>query len=73
MRRTGGVLPRDSTSAQDGAKWSTSRSGRFSNEEKDFDTHCIGGWLSPSVGLAVLEKRTGSAGIRKQIIQPSRP
>jgi hypothetical protein len=40
-----------------GGEWSTSRTGRFTPEERAPGTHCIGGWFGPRAGLDDVEKR----------------
>jgi len=55
-------------SAQDGVKSSVSRSGRSTNDERDFSIIGIGGWLR-RVGL---ERRMDPAGNRSQILQSAR-
>jgi hypothetical protein len=39
------------TSALVGDKWSASRPGRFTPEERDPGTHCIEGWVDLRTGL----------------------
>jgi hypothetical protein len=45
------------TPALAGGEWSASNPGRFTPGEKTPDTHWIGGWVDPRVGLDDLEKR----------------
>jgi hypothetical protein len=45
------------TSAVAGDEWSASRPGRFTPGERAPDTHWIGGWVDPRVGLDDVEKR----------------
>jgi hypothetical protein len=44
------------TSALVGGEWSASRPCRFTPGERAPDTHWIGGWVDPSVGLHNMEK-----------------
>jgi hypothetical protein len=39
------------------SRWSASRPGRFTPEERAPGTHWIGGWVGPRVDLEGLEKR----------------
>jgi hypothetical protein len=45
------------TSALVGGEWSASRPGRFNPGERAPDTHWIGGWVGPRVGLNDGERR----------------
>jgi hypothetical protein len=57
--------------ATDGGEWSVSRTCRFTPRESDLGTHCIGGWVSPGVGLeAVEERKSYIAGNRTRAVQP---
>jgi hypothetical protein len=47
------------TSALDGVEWSVSYPARFTTEERDLGTHCIGGWLGPKAGLKAAKKSLG--------------
>jgi hypothetical protein len=53
------------TSGLDGGEWSASRPGRFTPGETAPGTHCIGGWVGPSAGLDVIEKRKTSCPYRE--------
>jgi hypothetical protein len=45
------------TSALYGGEWSASRSGRLLLSEKSPEIHCVGGWMSLTAGLDVLDTR----------------
>jgi hypothetical protein len=48
---------RSETSALDEGVWSASLTGRFTPRERAPDTHWIGGWVGPRVGLDTVVKR----------------
>jgi hypothetical protein len=52
------------TSELDGDEWSVSRPGLCTPRERALDTHWIGGWVGPRVGLHTVVKR--------KITRPSR-
>jgi hypothetical protein len=45
------------TSALYGGEWSVSRPGRFKPGGRSSDVYWIGGWVGPTAGLDVVEKR----------------
>jgi hypothetical protein len=45
------------TSVLDGDEWSASRPGHFTHKERVPDTHWVGGWVGPVVGLDTVSKR----------------
>jgi len=56
-----------------GGEWPASRSGRFTPEERDTDSHWIGGGVGPRVGLnAVVNRRKipTPARNRMPVVQP---
>jgi hypothetical protein len=55
---SGGIAPPFFTFALDGGDWSNSRPGHFTPEEIVTSTHWIGGWLSFSGGLDIVETVT---------------
>jgi hypothetical protein len=44
------------TSALAAGEWSASCAGRFTPGERAPNTHCIGGWVEPRVGLDGVER-----------------
>jgi hypothetical protein len=56
MSGSGGTVPTFLTSALDGGEWSVSRPCRFTPGERAHDSHWIGGWVGPRVGLNDVEK-----------------
>jgi hypothetical protein len=53
--RSEGIAPPFLTSALDGVKWSASHPVLFTPGEIAHNTHFIGGWVGPEVGLIVTE------------------
>jgi hypothetical protein len=54
---SGGTAPPFLISATDKGEWSASLPGRFTSGETVLDAYRIGGWVGPSSGLEVEEKR----------------
>jgi hypothetical protein len=58
MQTRGGsesIAPSFLTSALDGGEWSASRPGRLTPGEIAVGTHWMGGWVSLTTGLDVME------------------
>jgi hypothetical protein len=68
---SGGIAPTFLTSALHGDEWSVSRPCLFTLGETAPDTHWIGGWVNPRVGLDDVEKKEScTAGNRTRAVQP---
>jgi hypothetical protein len=77
MKTYGGVevyLHEFRTSAQNGSKWSASRSGRFTPGERAHGIHWIGRWVGPRGGLDAVAKRRNpiiaTVGNLTPVVQP---
>jgi hypothetical protein len=55
--KSGGIAPPSLTLVLDVGEWSASCLCFFNPGERAPGTHCIGGWISPNVGLDAVEKR----------------
>jgi hypothetical protein len=53
----GGIAPPSLTLALDGDEWSASCPGHCTPGERAPCTYCIGGWVTPRIGLDDVERR----------------
>jgi hypothetical protein len=64
---SGDVAPPFLGLALDGGEWSSSCSCHFTPRETAPGTHCRGGWVGPTSGLDIMEKRN-LQGIKPQLL-----